>query len=117
MASLSSRRILYFTGLLLLFFCTETSLAQAGDTIRIGALRLTSSAPIFIAMERGLFKEESLDVEVKFMKSAQPVAMALAAGDLDVGATGLTAGLYNAMANGLKIRIMADRSKKYHVRS
>ena len=111
MASLSSRRILYFTGLLLLFFCMETSLAQAGDTIRIGALRLTSSAPIFIAMERGLFKEEGLDVEVKFMKSAQPVAMALAAGDLDVGATGLTAGLYNAMANGLKIRIVADKGR------
>ena len=37
--------------------------------------------------------------------------MALAAGDLDVGATGLTAGLYNAMANGLKIRIVADKGR------
>ena len=111
MATLSSGRILYFAGLLLLFFFLETNPAQAGDTIRIGALRLTSSAPIFIAVERGLFKQEGLDVEVKFMKSAQPVAMALAAGDLDVGATGLTAGLYNAMANGLKIAIVADKGR------
>ena len=93
------------------FFFRAANPVLAGDKIRIGALRLTSSAPIFIALERGLFKEEGLEVEVKFMKSAQPVAMALAAGDLDVGATGLTAGLYNAMANGLKIRIVADKGR------
>jgi len=106
------RRIFCITGLLLfLFSLVMTNRAEAGDTIRIGALRLTSSAPIFIALERDLFRDEGLDVEVKFMKSAQPVALALAAGDLDVGATGLTAGLYNAMANGLKIRIVADKGR------
>ena len=34
--------------------------AVAGDKVRVGALRLTSSAPIFIAVEQGLFKADDL---------------------------------------------------------
>ena len=83
----------------------------AGEKLVVGALRLTSSAPLFIAAEKGYFVEEGLDVTLKFMKSAQPVAMALAAGDVDVGATGLTAGLYNAAANGLNVSIVADKGR------
>ncbi|OQY50594.1 MAG: hypothetical protein B6240_01375 [Desulfobacteraceae bacterium 4572_87] len=85
--------------------------AAAEEKLCVGVLRLTSSAPLFIATERGYFADEGLDVELKFMKSAQPVAMALAAGDVDVGATGLTAGLYNAALNGLKVSIVADKGR------
>ena len=87
------------------------STAEAAEKLRVGALRLTSSAPLFIAAEKGYFADEGLDVELKFMKSAQPVAMALASGDIDVGATGLTAGLYNAATNGLKVSIVADKGR------
>lgn len=79
--------------------------------LKVGVLRLTSTAPIFIGQERGLFKDEGLDVELVFFKSAQPVALAMAAGDVDVGATGLTAGLYNALAGGLKAKIVADKGR------
>jgi NitT/TauT family transport system substrate-binding protein len=83
----------------------------AKEKLVVGALRLTSSAPLFIAAEKGYFANEGLDVTLKFMKSAQPVAMALASGDVQVGATGLTAGLYNASANGLKVAIVADKGR------
>ena len=101
-------RLLALAGL---FVCLAVGSAWAETKLRIGALRLTSSAPLFIAAEKGYFADEGLDVELKFMKSAQPVAMALAAGDIDVGATGLTAGLYNAAANGLKVSIVADKGR------
>ena len=101
-------RLLALTGL---FVCLSVGSAAAGEKVRIGALRLTSSAPLFIAVEKGYFADEGLDAELKFMKSAQPVAMALASGDIDVGATGLTAGLYNAAANGLKVSIVADKGR------
>ena len=93
------------------FVCLSAGSAAAGEKLKIGALRLTSSAPLFIAVEKGFFADEGLDVELKFMKSAQPVAMALASGDIDLGATGLTAGLYNAAANGLKVSIVADKGR------
>jgi len=91
--------------------CWSATSTVAAEKLRVGALRLTSSAPLFIAVEKGYFADEGLDVELKFMKSAQPVVMALAAGDVDVGATGLTAGLYNAAANGLKVSIVADKGR------
>ena len=95
----------------MLLVCWSAASSPAAEKLRIGALRLTSSAPLFIALEKGYFADEGLDVELKFMKSAQPVAMALASGDVDVGATGLTAGLYNAAANGLKVSIVADKGR------
>ena len=101
-------RLLALAGM---FVCLGVSSAAAQEKLRVGALRLTSSAPIFIAVEKGYFADEGLNVELKFMRSAQPVAMALASGDVDVGATGLTAGLYNAAANGLKVSIVADKGR------
>ncbi len=93
------------------FVYLGVSTAEAEEKLRVGALRLTSSAPLFIAAEKGYFADEGLNVELKFMRSAQPVAMALASGDVDVGATGLTAGLYNAASNGLKVSIVADKGR------
>jgi len=97
--------------LAVLFVGLAVGPAWAETKLRVGALRLTSSAPLFIAVEKGYFADEGLNVELKFMRSAQPVAMALASGDVDVGATGLTAGLYNAAANGLKVSIVADKGR------
>ncbi len=105
------KRCLCVLGLVMAFFCWTGNSFAAADKLVVGALRLTSSAPLFIAAEKGYFAHEGLDVTLKFMKSAQPVAMALASGDVDMGATGLTAGLYNAAANGLKVSIVADKGR------
>ncbi|MGQ9858133.1 MAG: ABC transporter substrate-binding protein [Thermodesulfobacteriota bacterium] len=85
----------------------------AGERVRVGLLPLTSSAPIFIGVEEGLFAQEGVELELKFLQAAQPIAAALAAGEIDVGATGLTAGLYNAMAAGLDAKIVADKGREW----
>ncbi|HDZ90566.1 MAG TPA: ABC transporter substrate-binding protein [Deltaproteobacteria bacterium] len=89
------------------------STAHAGEKLRVGVLKLTSSAPIFIAVEKGFFKEQGLDIEQVFFRSAQPVAVAMASGDIVVGATGITAGLYNAIAGGFKMKIVADKGREW----
>lgn len=73
---------------------------QAADKITIGALRFTSHSPSFIAYERGYFKKEGLDVELKFFQAAQPIAVAIASGDIDIGVTALTAGFFNLASKG-----------------
>lgn len=99
-------------GWVLVFFVFfALSDARANDEIRIGVLKLTSSAPIFIGIEKGFFKQEGIQLKPLYFKSAQPVALALASGDIDIGATGLTAGLYNAMAKGLIAKIVADKGR------
>ncbi len=87
--------------------------AKAVTKLRVGVLKLTSSAPIFIAVEKGFFKEQGLDVKQVFFRSAQPVAVALASGDIVVGATGITAGLYNAIAGGVEMKIVADKGREW----
>ncbi len=75
-------------------------LAQAADTIKVGALRFTSHSASFIAFERGYFKEAGLNVEFEFFQAAQPMAVAIASGDIDYGITAVTGGLINLADKG-----------------
>ncbi|WP_169545159.1 ABC transporter substrate-binding protein [Sneathiella aquimaris] len=77
-----------------------SSAALADDKITIGALRFTSHSPSFIAFEKGYFKEEGLDVELKFFQAAQPVAVAIATGAVDFGVTALTGGFFSLADKG-----------------
>ena len=76
--------------------------ARADEPLKakVGVLRLQSSAPVFIAQEKGYFREVGLDVELKFFDAAQPIAVATTSGDVDFGITAFTAGLYNLAGNG-----------------
>lgn len=87
--------------------------AVAADApIRVGILKLATSAPLFMAQERGFFRDEGVAVEFKWFAAAQPIAVAVAAREVDVGATGLTAGLYNLFGGGVKMYIVADKGRE-----
>ncbi len=84
----------------LLTFILSINAANAAEKIRVGALRWTSHAASFVAYERGYFKEAGLDVEFKFFKAAQPMAIAIASGDVDFGITAVSGGLINLAGKG-----------------
>ena len=67
--------------------------AYAKTKINVGALRFTSHAPSFVALERGYFADAGLDVEFKFFQAAQPMAVAIASGDADYAVTAISGGL------------------------
>ncbi len=90
----------------------ETKPSAAPQKVTLGMLRLTSSAPLFIAMDRGYFAEENLDVVPQWFDAAQPIAVACASSKIDVGATGITAGLYNMAAKGQKLYLVADKGRE-----
>lgn len=85
---------------------------QSAKKITAGILKLTSSAPLFIAIDKGFFKEQGLEVEVQWFEAAQPIAVATAANKIDVGATGITASLYNMVAGGQTLSIVADKGRE-----
>jgi NitT/TauT family transport system substrate-binding protein len=86
------------------------SLAANAKTIKVGSSPVLSSAGIYLARDRGYFKEQGLEVEISdFGNSGAPMTMLLSKGELDVGAGNITAGLFNAIANGEKFKIVADK--------
>ena len=62
--------------------------------VSLGMLRLTSSAPLFIAMDKGFFAEEGIEIEPQWFDA------------------GITASLYNMAANGQKLGIVADKGRE-----
>lgn len=78
---------------------------------KIGVLRLSSSAPVFIAQDKGYFRDAGLDVELKFFDAAQPIAVATASGDVDFGITAFTAGLYNLAGKGT-LKVIGGMSRE-----
>ncbi len=96
--------------------CRDRSLpapsVKEAKKVSIALLRLSSSAPIFIGIEKGFFQEEGIDLKPEWFDAAQPIAVATASNKVDVGATGITAGLYNMVAQGQKITIVADKGRE-----
>lgn len=81
-----------------------SSTAYAAERVRIGLLKLSSAAPLFLAKERGYFEQEGIDADLKFFDAAVPIAVAAVSGDIDIGFTGFTAAFYNlAGKGGLKV--------------
>ena len=68
--------------------------------IKIGALRFTSHSGSFVAFERNYFKDAGLDVEFEFFQAAQPMAVAVASGDVDYAVTAISGGLISLAQKG-----------------
>ncbi len=86
--------------------------AKQATKVSVGILKLTSSAPIFIAMEKGFFKEQGIEIEPQWFDAAHPIAVATASNKVQVGATGITASLFNMVAGGQNLSIVADKGRE-----
>ena len=72
----------------------------ANKKIKVGALRFTSHSGNFVGFERGYFADAGLDVEFEFFQAAQPMAVAIASGDVDYAVTAVSGGLINLAEKG-----------------
>src|SRR5262249_58059780 len=81
----------------------------AAQQITVGATSSTSDAPIYIADKKGYFRAEGLEVKVVNFRSAADMVAPLGAGQIEAGAGSASAGLYNAVARGIRLQIVADR--------
>jgi NitT/TauT family transport system substrate-binding protein len=92
---------------------TATNFARADELLRarVGVLRLSSSAPVFIAQDKGYFRDAGLDIDLKFFDAAQPIAVATTSGDIDFGITAFTAGLYNLAGKGT-LKVIGGMSRE-----
>ncbi|HZU04694.1 MAG TPA: ABC transporter substrate-binding protein [Chloroflexota bacterium] len=78
-------------------------------TVRVGVVGATSDAGIYIAQERGYFREQGIEIDLSQFQTGPHMVPPLAQGQLDVGGGAPSAGLVNALAREIPIRIVADK--------
>jgi NitT/TauT family transport system substrate-binding protein len=77
-------------------------------TVRASTLPSLSSSSSFVAQERGYFREEGIEVEETPLDNSTTSLAQLAGGHLDVTTGGTAASLYNAIAQGITMRIVLN---------
>src|SRR6185503_18845791 len=80
--------------------------------IRIGLVRLISSGPIFIAEARKFFEKVNLDAELTYFADGALAMPALVAGELDLTATTLNAGVFNSFSKGAPFKLILYRGSE-----
>jgi NitT/TauT family transport system substrate-binding protein len=76
-------------------------------TARITDIQITSAAGSYIAAERGYFKEEGVEAELIPVGTSDQIP-AVVSGDADVAGAAINAFLFNALARGLPLKMVAD---------
>jgi len=81
------------------------------DAVSVAALPFISSAPVFIAKERGYFAAEGIELAIHTFDAAQAVALAVTAHDADFGITAFTAAFFNLAGKGA-LKVIAAQSRE-----
>lgn len=103
------RRLLISLGALALL--PLSAFAQAPDPVRLGWLASLTDAALFIAIKKGYFRDERIEIASTEFRSGANMVLPLGKGDLDVAAGSPSAGLYNAISRDLGIKIVADKTR------
>jgi len=82
------------------------SAAHAADTVKFGSLRVPMQ--LFVGIDKGFFAEEDIAIKPVFFKSGAEIAPAVATGQVDAALTTSGAALFNAMARGIEMKIVAE---------
>lgn len=91
---------------------TAAPAIAALTTVKVGIIGATSDAGFFLADERGYFKDLGIDFQsVPFQTGPDQVAPA-GNGQLDVATGAPSAGLFNAIARGVPLKIVADKGSQ-----
>src|SRR5438445_841428 len=87
----------------------ESAGAEKLEKVTVGTVASVSDAGIYVAIAKGFFKEQGLEIDTPVFDSGSNQIALLASGKLDVAGGTPAAGTFNAFAQGVNIRIVADK--------
>jgi NitT/TauT family transport system substrate-binding protein len=94
---------------LVLAVLVPAAAGRAAAPIHMGYLGVSSDAGIFIALDKGYFKEQGLDLSLeRFGVGADQMAL-LGSGRLDIASGAPSPTLFNAVSRGLPVAVVADK--------
>jgi NitT/TauT family transport system substrate-binding protein len=85
----------------------------SAQTIKIGDLGILADAPFYIAIEKGYFAAEKLEVSLERFNSAAQATAPLSTNQVQVVGGGVSAALYNAFARNWPVRIAMARTRDW----
>lgn len=107
-----TRRLALVLTVALLAGCGDDEAGSGRQAVRVGTVSGSSAdAAMFIAVEKGYFKAERLDIAFERFDSGARMIAPLGAGQLDVASGSISAGLYNAIERGVGMKIVADKAR------
>jgi NitT/TauT family transport system substrate-binding protein len=77
--------------------------------LHVGLVVSVSDAGFFIANEKGYFRDQGIEIEIERFESAARMVPFLGTGQLDIGGGAPGAGLFNAIARDIPVKIVADK--------
>jgi NitT/TauT family transport system substrate-binding protein len=99
-----SLSILSFSALL--FLAGHRTNAAEPVHVTIATQNVAAEAPLFIAMDKGYYKQEGLDVEFEYPGNASTITVLVSTGRADVLAGSVSPALWNAVARGVPLKIV-----------
>lgn len=81
---------------------------SGGGTVRVGHLPSALFSPLYVADSMGYFEEEGITIELTPLKSGQDGIPMLSNNQLDVMVAGFSAGMFNALEQGLAFKVVGS---------
>jgi NitT/TauT family transport system substrate-binding protein len=88
---------------------TASSPAAQLTKLQVGLVGGISDAAFYIANDKGWFKEQGIEIAITRFDSAAQMVAPLGTGQLDIGGGAPSAGLLNAIARDVPLKIVADK--------
>ncbi|HZS02536.1 MAG TPA: ABC transporter substrate-binding protein [Chloroflexota bacterium] len=85
----------------------NTAPAVPLEVVRMSDARVLAAGPIYVALDKGYFREQGIDLQLESSAGVADVVAFLATGDLDMASGATTVGLFNAFDRGADFRIIA----------
>ena len=79
------------------------------DEVKIGTPLVISDAPIVIAEAKGYCREQGIRTTIINLITGSQMVAPLGTGEIDIAAAATSAGLFNAEARGIGLKIVADK--------
>lgn len=89
----------------------DTQVSEDMDTIRLVMLPYFSNTVFQIAIGEGYFEEQGIIIEVVNLQSDRELVPLILSGDVDAGAPGLSAGLFNGFSKGGEMKVILPLSQ------
>ena len=83
---------------------------QGAPKIVVGDNPSLSGAPLYVALEKGYYREAGLDVQMEMSGTSSDMAVLLATNRLQVIGGALSAGFFNSLSKGLPIGLLMARA-------